>query len=410
MKKVPIKSKTEQAALSMIVHDNDILKNQKWDASYFAIEAHRLVFEAIEGFYTKAGVCDIFQAITELESRKTIETVGGDQTVFDLLNTMNIPAGKVSQDIANDYRVELAEAKAYRDVIATYEEMEKDIRAGVADLSKLSKTIDSSSDINAVPRRTKKDIINKIIDEMEGKVKEDVFPTGLIMLDKHMKGGMHRGEMMTVAAETGGGKSILLVQSALANLEENKPVLFLSLEMSSDDVYRRMAAHLAGVPIREAEDYKTEHRFELPKLGEAFAKLSKLPITVIDGISHINDIEAEITRHASEGKAEVVCCDYIQIISADGDSREGTISEIARRLKVMALRHNFVIFTASQLNDEGKLRESRAIGMHSDQVVMVEHIKEKTRIIVKKNRRGIRNATVSVVMNGELSKFEPVYL
>jgi len=77
MKKVPIKSKTEQAALSMIVHDNDILKNQKWDASYFAIEAHRLVFEAIEGFYSKAGVCDIFQAITELESRKTIEKCGG---------------------------------------------------------------------------------------------------------------------------------------------------------------------------------------------------------------------------------------------------------------------------------------------------------------------------------------------
>ena len=409
MKKVPIKSKTEQAALSMIVHDNDILKNQKWDASYFAIEAHRLIFEAIEGFYSKAGVCDIFQAITELESRKTIEKCGGEQTVLDLLSTMNIPAGKVSQDIANDYRVELAEAMSYRNVIQTYEEMEKDIRAGIADLSKLSETINNAKCIDVTPRRTKKEILNRIIDEMEGKVKEEVYPTGLIMLDRHMKGGMHKGEMMTVAAETGGGKSILLVQSALANLEENKSVLFLSLEMSCDDVYRRMAAHMSGVPIREAEEYKAEHRFELPKLGEAFARLSKLPITVIDGISHIDEIEAEIARHAGEGKADVVCCDYIQIISADGDNREGTISEIARRLKVMALRHNFVIFTASQLNDDGKLRESRAIGMHSDQVVMVEHLKDKSRVIVKKNRRGVRNAIVNVEMKGELSKFEPVY-
>ena len=409
MKKVPIKSKTEQAALSLIIHDNDILKNQKWDASYFAIDAHRLIFEAIEGFYTKAGVCDAFQAITELESRKSIEKVGGDQAVLDLLSTMNIPAGKVSQDIANEYRIELAEALSYRNVIQTYEEMEKEIRAGIADLSKLSETINNAKCIDAIPRRTKKEILGKIIDEMEGKVKEEVYPTGLLMLDRQMKGGMHKGEMMTVAAETGGGKSILLVQSALANLEENKSVLFLSLEMSSDDVYRRMAAHLAGVPIREAEDYQAEHRFELPKLGEAFARLSKLPITVIDGISHIDEIEAEIARHASEGKADVVCCDYIQIISADGDNREGTISEIARRLKVMALRHNFVIFTASQLNDDGKLRESRAIGMHSDQVVMVEHIKDKSRVIVKKNRRGARNTIVQVEMKGELSKFEPVY-
>ena len=409
MKKVPIKSKTERAALSLIIHDNDILKNQKWDASYFAIDAHRLIFEAIEGFYTKAGVCDAFQAITELESRKSIEKVGGDQAVLDLLSTMNIPAGKVSQDIANEYRIELAEALSYRNVIQTYEEMEKDIRAGIADLSKLSETINNGKCIDVTPRRTKKEILGKIIDEMEGKVKEEVYPTGLLMLDRQMKGGMHKGEMMTVAAETGGGKSILLVQSALANLEENKSVLFLSLEMSSDDVYRRMAAHLAGVPIREAEDYQAEHRFELPKLGEAFARLSKLPITVIDGISHIDEIEAEIARHASEGKADVVCCDYIQIISADGDNREGTISEIARRLKVMALRHNFVIFTASQLNDDGKLRESRAIGMHSDQVVMVEHIKDKSRVIVKKNRRGARNTIVQVEMKGELSKFEPVY-
>jgi hypothetical protein len=43
--------------------------------------------------------------------------------------------------------------------------------------------------------------------------------------------------------------------------------------------------------------------------------------------------------------------------------------------------------------------------MHSDQVVQIEHIKEKSRIVVKKNRRGARNYLINVEMNGEISKF-----
>jgi hypothetical protein len=65
--------------------------------------------------------------------------------------------------------------------------------------------------------------------------------------------------------------------------------------------------------------------------------------------------------------------------------------------------------TASQLNDEGKLRESRAIGQHSSQVVYIEHLKEKSRIVVKKNRRGQKNYSFDIKMRGEISKLEEIY-
>jgi replicative DNA helicase len=405
MKQLPIKSNVEKAALALLLQDNSIY-TQGWDASYFAIEAHRFIFEAFEGFYSRTNSCDVFNVITELEAAGRLDKVGGTDYVIDTAKVLQLPPGRVCHDVANDYRVELAEAKAYRDVITQYEENEKLIRAGEYDLLKLSETINKAVSVNTVPKRSKKEVLNSILDSMEGKVKEEVYPTGVIMLDRTLRGGMHKGEMMTVAAETGGGKSILLVQSALANIEEGKKVLFLSLEMSADDIFRRMAASMSGVPIRDAEEYKTEHRWELPKLAEAFAKLSKMPIEVIDGIGTIREIEAEIDKHSSY---DVVCCDYIQIISSDNnDNRENAISEVARRLKLAAAKHKMVMFTASQLNDEGKLRESRAIGMHSDQVVCIEH-KGKTKLIVRKNRRGARNVTISVTMNGELSKFEPEF-
>jgi replicative DNA helicase len=410
MKTIPIKTNSEEAALSLIVQDQDILKNQSWHSDYFATPVHKAIFNAIQGFHQRNGTCDEFNAITELESRGQMEFIGGHENLNRILSVLTVPPGKVCQDMADDYRKELHEAKTYRDLIKEWEDQEADLRRGRGDIPKLSATINSVGKGNQRPKRTKRDMLNRIIDEIEGKVQEEFYPTGLIMLDRTLKGGMHKGEMMTVAAETGGGKSILLVQSAIANVLEGKSVLFFSLEMSGEDIYRRMAANLAGVPIREMDDYKTQYGRELPLIAESIAKLLQLPIEVIDFVSDISDIETEISRFANEGRAEVIAVDYIQIVNMPGvENRENAISEIARRLKTAAMKHKSVMLTASQLNDEGRLRESRAIGMHSDQVVCVNHKGDKSNIVVKKNRRGPRNYSINVTMNGELSKFEEVW-
>jgi hypothetical protein len=47
--------------------------------------------------------------------------------------------------------------------------------------------------------------------------------------------------------------------------------------------------------------------------------------------------------------------------------------------------------------------------MHSDQVVYIEHIKEKSRLTIKKNRRGQRNYMTEIIMRGDISKLEEVY-
>lgn len=215
---------------------------------------------------------------------------------------------------------------------------------------------------------------------------------------------------MTVASETGGGKSIYLVQAALANLLDGKSVLFFSLEMKAKDILTRMACNIAGYPVREPEEYKTVNKDELAKISAALLKLHQLPLEIVDGIAEIDEIEANINRYTGENRADIIVVDYLQIISFDGvESREGQLSEIARRLKLVALKNNVIVLTASQLNDEGRLRESRAIGMHSDQVVYIEHIKEKSRLTVKKNRRGARNYTTEIIMRGDISKLEEVY-
>ncbi len=406
---VPIRSMSEEAALALMVQDPDILAKQSWDASYFAIEAHRMVFDAIAGVHSRVGEADEFMVIAELERNGTMDRAGGELAVKDMLNSIRLLRGKVCQDVANDYRYELRKAKCYRDFIQLWVEQEQDIRRGRGDIQKLSETITAIMCDDARQKKTKKEMLNQIIDEMEGKAKKECFSTGLVMLDRYLSGGIHPGEMITVAAETGGGKSILLAQAAATNLQEGKSVVFFSLEMSGEDIYRRLASNIAGVPFREMEDYKHNYGRELPLITQALGSLANMPIEVVDNVHNMADLEREIARAAGENRADVVAVDYLQIINMPStDNRENAISEAARRLKTCAMKHKCAMFTASQVNDEGKLRESRAIGMHSDQVVQIEHGKEKSRVMVKKNRRGARNVYVDVQMQGDISKFREI--
>ena len=410
MKKVPIAQKSEAAVLSLIAIDRNILSQQTWDSDYFAIPAHRIVFNALQGVHQRTGVCCPFSAIAELEATGQLEAAGGEESVHETLSTMKVASGKVCQDMADDYRKHLHRTKGYRDVLSLIEKEEPNLRTGKADLRELSETIMKCAEDRTTKVKPVKDLIIEIIDEMEGKVKEEVFPTGLLKVDRALKGGMHKGEMMTVASETGGGKSIYLVQAALANLMENKSVLFFSLEMKAKDILTRMACNIAGYAVREPEDYKNANQQELAKISAALLQLHQLPIEIVDGVSEIDEIESNINRYVGEKRADVIVVDYLQIIACEGsDSREGQISEIARRLKVTALKNNSIMLTASQLNDEGRLRESRAIGMHSDQVVYIEHKGDKSKLTIKKNRRGARNYSTDIIMRGDISRLEEVY-
>jgi len=410
MKKVPIAQKSEAAVLSLIAIDRNILSQQTWDSDYFAIPAHRIVFNALQGVHQRTGVCCPFSAIAELEATGQLEAAGGENAIHEILSTMKVASGKVCQDMADDYRKHLHRTKGYRDVLSLIEKEEVNLRAGRADLRELSETIMKCAEDRTVKVKPVKDLIIEIIDEMEGKAVKEFFPTGLLKVDRALKGGMHKGEMMTVASETGGGKSIYLVQAALANLMENKSVLFFSLEMKAKDILTRMACNIAGYAVREPEDYKNANQNELAKISAALLKLHQLPIEIVDGVSEIDEIEANINRYVGEKRADVIVVDYLQIIACEGsDSREGQISEIARRLKVTALKNNSIMLTASQLNDEGRLRESRAIGMHSDQVVYIEHKGDKSKLTIKKNRRGARNYSTDIIMRGDISRLEEVY-
>ena len=80
---------------------------------------------------------------------------------------------------------------------------------------------------------------------------ENIIPTGLVKLDELMYGGMRKGWFGFVMGGTGMGKSALLINFTANALLFNKKVLYISLEMSVDEVMLRIDAKLTGKTMEE---------------------------------------------------------------------------------------------------------------------------------------------------------------
>ena len=427
MKSLPIAVTAEKAALSLIALDPDVLPHLSWSEDLFAFQQHKLIFNALERVYQRTGSTNALGAISDLETTGKLNAAGGKEGVMEDLKTIFMSAGSMCVETAEDYRQQLLIAKSYRDAIGLWEENEADIIGMRADLSSIAESI-----ANAIPQATQaKDVkahLMDFLDDLDDKKPIEKFPLGIPKVDKLLGGGMQRGEMMVVGAATSGGKSILLYQAALTALMQGKNVAIFSLEMPSKAILQRMASNLIGkqiIPMREANVVNDWRNVANAKeISSAIEQLMKMKLTLRDDLSDVGEIIAEAQRLASLGKADVIVVDYLQIVEMPkADNREQAVSELSRRLKLTALKTNSVVLTASQLNDDFVVRESRAIGMNTDFLLIILHPDDKkkvtdfrkapakietSRIRFDKNRRGQRDVFVPVKMLGAISRFEQI--
>lgn len=222
-----------------------------------------------------------------------------------------------------------------------------------------------------------------------------VHGTGLSSLDHRLSGGIRDGQMITVGGRPGTGKSILLMQLALASALRGEPALIISLEMLKAEIVERLARHQHG------------------------RSLSRLPMYFIDTTSDLDSV-VSLTRSAVRRYGiRMIVFDYLQLAEchvAKGTNREQQISTISRRLKRLALDVQVPVIAGSQLNRDslkrGKptladLRESGSIEQDSD-IVLLLHPSEdgtETQLIVAKNRAG-STGVVQLTLHGAEYRFE----
>ena len=193
------------------------------------------------------------------------------------------------------------------------------------------------------------DEVLSAIDRMRTHVGELVgLSTGIGALDS-ITTGIRHGEFWVLGGRPGDGKSSVALQVAMANVEQDIPVLIFSLEMSRDQVLLRMAAQLGRIPFEKIRDPRRLSDAEYGHLRGALADLGKMPLFVDDSSSlAIQQLAARARLMIRREKVKLVIVDYVQLIDADGRDERQRISKISRTLRELA-KEGTPILALSQL-------------------------------------------------------------
>jgi replicative DNA helicase len=410
---VPTAPSAEKAAISILLQNYEVLDAAKWDADLFFEHANRALLSAAKECHNEGYKSDIFRLQAVLEEKGSIFDVGGYHGVTEAFATY--PVGNIAEDAAKkaacidlalDFRKDLLKARRYRKAMAKLAESRDDIREMRADLNGIAQHLADSDEEQTDAVSLKKQCAD-LLTELLKTTPPERFTTGVNGLDERINGGFERGTLAVFASETSGGKSIALLQTALHGALNAKNGVIFSLEMSATQVIGRLVAAQSGWRCVSAYEKPSQPHVNGMKLG--IADISALPITIHDQVSDIDTIES-ICRQLKRTGLDWVVVDYIQLCSPSADSksetREQQVSEVVRRLKLMALHLNVCVLTASQLNDKGELRESRGIGHHADYVLHIDHANHPDiEIKLMKNRNGERHVSAPVIMQGGISRF-----
>ncbi|MFD6911749.1 replicative DNA helicase [Streptomyces virginiae] len=231
--------------------------------------------------------------------------------------------------------------------------------------------------------------------------------------------GMHPGNVTVIAAQSGVGKSTLALNAAVAAAKAGAQVMFSSLEMSSTELMQKIAAAEGRIALHHLthEGGLTAAGWEsVRRLGADLFRTLPLRVYRPDGAA-IADIASAARSCARSGGLDVLVVDYLQLIEIEhgrNTNREQAVAAVSRALKNLAVQLDCHVIALSQLNDDGLMRESRAIKNDASVVIKVHRPdsedKESARsgevdLVIEKNRFG-PTATATVAAQLHYSRFK----
>lgn len=190
---------------------------------------------------------------------------------------------------------------------------------------------------------------------------------------------------------------------------KKKGVLIISLEMPASQIIDRLVARLGSVPLRSlAEGVRTE--YELQGMQRALNVLHRAPLIIRDDLYDIGSI-CSVARAMSKSSMGlgVMFIDYIQLVRCDlgkDGTREREVAEVSRSLRLLGLELGCLVIGITQLNEQGKARESRAIQQDATCIMAIEIDGEDSRkVSIPFQRNGPCGVSTHLQFNGRTASF-----
>lgn len=355
----------------------------------FYKESHQYIFQAIFRLFESSEPIDLLTVSSQLKKDSRLDVAGGDFYLISLTQKVSSSAHiefhariilqkyiqrsliKISNEIIED---SYDETKDVFDLLDNAEAKLYEVTQG-----NIKKSSETAQELVIQAKKKIEDISNK--EGMSG------IPSGFDKLDK-LTSGWQESDLIIIASRPGMGKTALTLSMARnIAVNQNIPVAFFSLEMSSIQLITRLISSETGLSSQKLRTGKLE-KHEWEQLNVKVKALEKAPLFIDDSPSlSIFDLRAKARRLSSQHGIKLIIVDYLQLMTAGGGmkggNREQEISTISRNLKALAKELSIPVIALSQLSRAvetrggskrpllSDLRESGAIEQDADIVAFI---------------------------------------
>lgn len=240
--------------------------------------------------------------------------------------------------------------------------------------------------------------------------------TGILDLDNKLC-GLHNQELTIIGARPGVGKTTLALQIAQKIANNDRNVLFISLEMSEIQLIQKMIAREGNINSYKMRMGTLDDK-DFETITKVATNLSQMKFNINTKIRNIQQIELKCRKLKNQGKLDLVIIDYIQLLKSNEkfNIREQEVADISRRLKLLSLELDIPIIALCQLNRNAStgepsladLRESGSLEQDADNIwFLYQGNQQDTNLItinVAKQRAG-ETGSVKVKFNKNISQF-----
>ncbi len=388
------------------------------NVSAFYSEAHRRIFTALVSFYDSGKPIDVPLLTDHFRNLGEIDAVGGPAYLTELFCFVPGPANYLHyKQVVQDKYLARRHIEAHTAALAAFQDSTLSIADAVAKAEEALDAVEKTV-TRKLGRITLKAAIDATIDEINERQQRGGaiagFPTGFPTIDKRC-GGLQKGRVTVFAGLPSDGKSAIMQNCARNALRAGAKTAWYSLEMPNTEQTMRLLCEDSGVE-NDALYNGLMSRAQQDMLVRSIRELSELGC---DLVNTDNATASDILADIEHGGYDVAVVDYLQLMEDEGRkgaTREEIISRISRRMKAVARRTGTHILTASQLNDSGKLRESRAIGQDADAVFIIGKVEDgsgghddsQRSLWCEKNRGGKRHWTIPLAFSGATFTFKEI--
>ena len=393
----------------------------------FDSERNRTCYAAALSIYNSGGAINAVTVARKLNETGDLASVGGGAYLGALVT--NVPTS-----VAIVHYAGIVERCArQRDLLRVIEKSADTILhpelSPHAAAQQLSEMMLSTAPIpeHQQTRLTLKETMDLIL-ENAGKQAGERFPTGFKYLDRDLGGGLERGSLAILAADTGIGKTTLATQWAMEWAQQGKTVGIMSFEMAATQLGARMIADQSNVPSLNVEMSIRNDSADTKRIMEATGALSDLPLVIETKTRDVDGIDGWIRREHRQIGLDVVVVDHLQLLpSSESEQRVSQIDSLVQRLKRAAMDLNILVVGISQPNRANlrdnspislsALRDSHGVGMNADVVIGMYEPKrrgsdkddgrKKVTLHFAKNRFGPSDNTTSLEFDATHSRFRP---